>query len=146
MLLSSFVEPLLLLLTHKIWINLHHIYFSVNMFFLFCLCRYKLVELAFYLTMGFFPASVVTSMVVYLQFVYLSWISTYHAAGWRCLSVLYFLFSLTLKSSGSQSAAWETSWARGSWCFIEQGLNSVSWINKDPYQEIICAGLKPLKL
>uniref|UniRef100_A0A8C2WFU9 Monocyte to macrophage differentiation-associated n=1 Tax=Cyclopterus lumpus TaxID=8103 RepID=A0A8C2WFU9_CYCLU len=28
-----------------------------------CVCRYKLVELAFYLMMGFFPASVVTSMV-----------------------------------------------------------------------------------
>lgn len=27
--------------------------------------RYKLVELAFYLTMGFFPASVVTSMVIF---------------------------------------------------------------------------------
>uniref|UniRef100_A0A3Q4MKV6 Monocyte to macrophage differentiation-associated n=1 Tax=Neolamprologus brichardi TaxID=32507 RepID=A0A3Q4MKV6_NEOBR len=28
--------------------------------------KYKLVELAFYLTMGFFPASVVTSMVIYI--------------------------------------------------------------------------------
>lgn len=33
--------------------------------FFFCLHRYKLVELAFYLTMGFFPASVVTSMVTW---------------------------------------------------------------------------------
>lgn len=33
---------------------------------LFCLHRYKLVELAFYLSMGFFPASVVTSMVIYI--------------------------------------------------------------------------------
>lgn len=29
-------------------------------------CRYKLVELAFYLTMGFFPASVIASMVILL--------------------------------------------------------------------------------
>lgn len=34
----------------------------------FVFCRYKLVELAFYLTMGFFPASVVTSMVKYRNF------------------------------------------------------------------------------
>ena len=30
-----------------------------------CLHRYKLVELAFYLTMGFFPASVMASMVIF---------------------------------------------------------------------------------
>lgn len=40
----------------------------VNMFCLcvcVCLHRYKLVELAFYLTMGFFPASVIASMVIF---------------------------------------------------------------------------------
>lgn len=38
----------------------------VNMFCVcVCLHRYKLVELAFYLTMGFFPASVIASMVIF---------------------------------------------------------------------------------
>lgn len=48
----------------------------------FCLHRYKLVELAFYLTMGFFPASVVTSMVIYI-----------------CIDTSTITFSLSLKPS-----------------------------------------------
>lgn len=48
----------------------------------FCLHRYKLVELAFYLTMGFFPASVVTSMVIYI-----------------CIDISTITFSLSLKPS-----------------------------------------------
>lgn len=49
----------------KRFLNLHPIDRVRDHVAFVCLYRYKVVELAFYLMMGFFPASVMTSMVIF---------------------------------------------------------------------------------